>query len=73
MTSGKYDQEYIQYTIRMLQKCKDYGFRVYMDPHQDLVGPNFTRRTSQIDGSGNSSQDSLADAALLTGPYWRPE
>ncbi|EDR10797.1 glycoside hydrolase family 5 protein [Laccaria bicolor S238N-H82] len=31
----KYDYEFIDYTIRVLQKCKDYGFRVYLDPHQD--------------------------------------
>ena len=33
----KYDYEFIDYTIRVLQKCKDYGFRVYLDPHQDTV------------------------------------
>ncbi|EAU82009.1 cytoplasmic protein [Coprinopsis cinerea okayama7 len=32
---GKYDDEFIDYTIRVLQKCRDYGFRVFMDPHQD--------------------------------------
>ncbi|KAF8173942.1 glycoside hydrolase superfamily [Pholiota molesta] len=32
---GKYDTEFMDYTIRVLSKCRDYGFRVYMDPHQD--------------------------------------
>jgi len=32
-----YDYDFMDYTIRVLRKCKEYGFRVYMDPHQDIV------------------------------------
>ena len=34
---GIYDYEYIDYTIRVLVKCCDYGFKILMDPHQDTV------------------------------------
>ncbi|KAF9059850.1 glycoside hydrolase superfamily [Rhodocollybia butyracea] len=33
---GKYDYEFMDYTVRVLQKCKEYGFKVYIDPHQDV-------------------------------------
>lgn len=34
---GKYDEEWIQHTIEVLRVAKDYGFYVFMDPHQDVV------------------------------------
>ncbi|KAJ3877589.1 glycoside hydrolase [Lentinula edodes] len=32
---GTYDYEFMDYTVRVLRKCKEYGFKVYIDPHQD--------------------------------------
>ncbi|OLL25534.1 putative glycosyl hydrolase [Neolecta irregularis DAH-3] len=32
----KYDDEYIDFTIAVLRKCKEHGFWVFMDPHQDV-------------------------------------
>ncbi|ORY33812.1 glycoside hydrolase superfamily [Naematelia encephala] len=33
---GQYDEMYIDYTIRLLRKCKEHGFRVFISPHQDV-------------------------------------
>ncbi|CAK7208701.1 hypothetical protein SCUCBS95973_000191 [Sporothrix curviconia] len=33
---GKYDEEWIQHTIDILRVAKEYGFYVFMDPHQDV-------------------------------------
>lgn len=39
---GKYDEEFIQHTISVLREAKKYGFKIFMDPHQDVV-----RKSSQ--------------------------
>ena len=33
---GKYDEEWIQHTIKLLRQAKEYGFYIFMDPHQDV-------------------------------------
>ena len=37
LISGIYDQAYIDYVIAILLKAKTHGFRVFIDPHQDVV------------------------------------
>ncbi len=34
---GKYDEEWIQHTIYVLRLAREYGFYIFMDPHQDVV------------------------------------
>lgn len=34
---GIYDEEWIQHTIEILRIAKNYGFYIFMDPHQDVV------------------------------------
>ncbi|PTD04139.1 putative glycosyl hydrolase [Fusarium culmorum] len=33
---GKYDEDFIQHTIDILRIAKEYGFYIFMDPHQDV-------------------------------------
>ncbi|ODO09259.1 hypothetical protein I350_02859 [Cryptococcus amylolentus CBS 6273] len=32
----KYDYAYMDYIIAVLRRCQEWGFRVFMDPHQDV-------------------------------------
>ncbi|GME39047.1 ARM repeat-containing protein [Neofusicoccum parvum] len=34
---GQYDEEWIQHTLSILRIAKEYGFYIFMDPHQDVV------------------------------------
>jgi Cellulase (glycosyl hydrolase family 5) len=34
---GQYDDDYINFVVAILQKCKDHGLLVFIDPHQDVV------------------------------------
>jgi hypothetical protein len=34
---GIYDEEWIQHTIEILRLAREYGFYIFMDPHQDVV------------------------------------
>ena len=33
---GRYDEEWIQHTIEILRTMREYGFYVFLDPHQDV-------------------------------------
>ncbi|SEI30995.1 YALIA101S01e12398g1_1 [Yarrowia lipolytica] len=33
---GKYDEDFVDFTIEVLRLCDSYGFYVIMDPHQDV-------------------------------------
>ncbi|KAL8735624.1 MAG: hypothetical protein Q9166_000793 [cf. Caloplaca sp. 2 TL-2023] len=33
---GKYDEEWVRHTIEVLRLAKNYGFYVFIDPHQDV-------------------------------------
>ncbi|KAI9825315.1 MAG: hypothetical protein M1819_000561 [Sarea resinae] len=33
---GKYDEDWIKHTISVLRLAKEYGFYIFMDPHQDV-------------------------------------
>ena len=35
--SGKMDRDYMDYLVKVLYKAKAYGFKCFLDPHQDVV------------------------------------
>ena len=45
---GKYDEAWIEHTISILRKAKEYGFYIFMDPHQDVVCRLQSSQTTQL-------------------------
>lgn len=35
---GQYDEEYIDYIAAVVKKAEEYGFQMFIDPHQDIWG-----------------------------------
>ena len=67
---GKYDEDFIRFTIEVLRLAKKFGFYINMDPHQDVVSYSFLCSmyccyVSNHDTSGRASQ---AAPAPLSGP-----
>jgi hypothetical protein len=36
ISSLKYDDEYVNYVVAILRKCRDHQLLVFIDPHQDV-------------------------------------
>jgi Cellulase (glycosyl hydrolase family 5) len=56
---GKYDEDYISYTVEVLKIAKAYQFRILMDPHQDTVGNMLSLGFANITSSGQDSVEDL--------------
>ncbi|KAL1634850.1 endo-1,4-beta-glucanase [Diplodia intermedia] len=74
---GKYDEEWIEHTIAILRVAKEYGFYVFMDPHQD-VWSRFTGGSGAplwtIYACGlNPRAFDITEASLVQNTYPDPE
>ncbi|ORY58779.1 putative glycosyl hydrolase [Pseudomassariella vexata] len=74
---GRYDEEWIQHTIDVLREAKDYGFYIFMDPHQDVWSrycggsgaPMWTLYACGL----NPQSFAATDAAIVHNTYPEPE
>ncbi|KAJ1547842.1 hypothetical protein HK405_004811, partial [Cladochytrium tenue] len=73
---GVYDYEYMDYVVQILVKAKQYGFRVFIDPHQDVWSrftggsgaPGWTLRAAGLD----ATQFNASYAAIVHNTYHDP-
>ncbi|KAJ3308894.1 hypothetical protein HDU76_003782 [Blyttiomyces sp. JEL0837] len=73
---GIYDFEYMDYVVKVLLKAKQYGFRVFIDPHQDVWSrfsggsgaPGWTLRMAGLD----ITQFNVTHAAIVHNTYHDP-
>lgn len=74
---GIYDEEWIQHTIEILRSAKEYGFYIFMDPHQDVWSrfsggsgaPMWTLYACGL----NPQSFAATEAALVHNTYPEPE
>ncbi|KAK3060815.1 hypothetical protein LTS18_007631, partial [Coniosporium uncinatum] len=74
---GRYDEEFIDHTIAVLRVAKEYGFYVFMDPHQDVWSrftggsgaPMWTVYACGLD----PRKFEVTEAALVQNTYPKPE
>ncbi|KAG0244945.1 hypothetical protein BGW41_005544 [Actinomortierella wolfii] len=74
---GIYDYEFFEYLVKVLRKCKEYGFKCFLDPHQDVWSrfsggsgaPLWTLYLAGLDPEGFPA----TNAALVHNQYPDPE
>ncbi|KAF9970400.1 hypothetical protein BGZ73_006883 [Actinomortierella ambigua] len=74
---GIYDYDFFEYLVQVLRKCKEYGFKCFLDPHQDVWSrfsggsgaPLWTLYLAGLDPEGFPA----TNAALVHNQYPEPE
>ncbi|KAF9123241.1 hypothetical protein BGW39_009152 [Mortierella sp. 14UC] len=74
---GKYDMDFFEYLVQIFRKCKEYGFKCFLDPHQDVWSrfsggsgaPLWTLHLAGLD----PSHFAQTNAAIVHNTYEDPE
>jgi len=70
---GIYDEEWVQHTIDILRIAKEYGFYIFMDPHQDVVRLALKMDEKTVLTSSSSGLGSQAGQGHRCGRYTQPD